>query len=399
MDETMKTALGHLRIIDLTHYMAGPYCAKLMAGFGAEVIKIERPGTGDGLRGLGPFYRDKADGEHSIPFLWLNTGKKSVTLNLKSERGIAIFKELIREADVVLENFAPRVMPSLGVGYDVIRDVNPRIVMTSISNFGQSGPYRDYKTEEIVTYALSGQMSLTGDPDRPPLASGPALCQYSAGQHAYVATLMALFQRSGTGDGQQVDVSILECALESVEMAVTNSIHLGKTARRAKHVIAPWDLYPCSDGYAAVISGPFRHWSKGAEIFQEPKLLDPKFRHVIDRITHRDEVEALILPWLRTQTKEAVFLAGQEHRLGFGFLADFEKVRKLPQHQRRGFFVAMEHPAVGTHDYCGAPFKMHQTPWQNARAPLLGEHNREVYGDGLGFSPAEMDTLGRKGVI
>jgi crotonobetainyl-CoA:carnitine CoA-transferase CaiB-like acyl-CoA transferase len=165
------------------------------------------------------------------------------------------------------------------------------------------------------------------------------------------------------------------------------------------HVISPWDLFPCSDGYATVISGPFRNWLKGAEIFEEPKLLEPKYKHAIDRIKHRDEVETLIQPWLNSQKKENVFHKGQSKKLAFGFLADFEEVFSLPQHQSRQFFADIDHPVVGKQTYCGAPFKMSETPWENARTPLLGEHNQHVYGEMLKYSPEEIAALQETGVI
>ncbi|MGD9347776.1 MAG: CoA transferase, partial [Candidatus Aminicenantes bacterium] len=248
-------ALSHLKILDLTHYIAGPYCTKLMAGFGAEVIKVERPPSGDKMRAMGPFFKGEKGLEKSIPFLWLNTGKKSVTLNLKTGRGVDIFKRLVREADAVIENFSPRVMPGLGLGFESIRTINPDIVMTSISNFGQTGPYRDFRAEEIVMYAMSGLMSLTGAEERPPLVSGPVITQYTAGQNAYVATLMALYQRNGikkgrddrkqNGEGQHIDVSIQECTMDLRELSIIEHLNLGVVPKRNsdRHALCPWQSY------------------------------------------------------------------------------------------------------------------------------------------------------------
>lgn len=396
-----EQALSHLRVLDLTHYIAGPYCTKLMAGFGAEVIKIERPHTGDKMRSVGPFFQDKSDLETSIPFLWLNTGKESITLNLKSETGREIFKKLVHKADVVVENFSPRVMPGLGLSYEALRHINPHLVMTSISNFGQTGPYRDYQAEEIVEYALSGLMYLTGDPEKPPLCAGPALTQYTAGMEAYIATLMALYQRGISGRGQYVDVSIQECALDNIEVSLAEYLHLGKVAKRTgdQHPLVPWQLYLCQDGYVAVIGGPVRHWLKGVDIFEEPRLFDEKYQHMAGRIDHRCEVEALIQPWLSRHRKKDIYHAGQARRLAFGFLATLAEVFESSQHRAREYFVAIDHPVVGTHQYCGAPFRPSETPWQSARAPLLGEHNEEIYGDLLGYSPTDIQHLRDEGVI
>ena len=371
-------ALSHIRVIDLAQDIAGSYCTKLAAGFGAEVLKVEPPETGDRMRGVGPFCHDHEGLESSIPFLWLNTGKKSITLDLQTDEGIETLKKLIEHADVLVESFSPGVMASLGLGYDALSATNPRLVMASISNFGQTGPYRHYEAEEIETYAMSGGMYVSGDPDKAPLTCGPAVTQYSAGLHAYTAILMSLFHRASTGHGQYVDVSAMECGLENIENRLTNHLHTGKVARRGPHTFAPWGLYRCRDGYAAVVCAPFRRWTQGAEVFEEPRLLDEKLRHVRGRVEHRDEVNACVEPWLANHTKKAVFEAGIQHDLAFGFLADFDEVLKSPQHSARGFFVEIEHPTVGTHKYCGAPFKMSRTPWQSARAPLLGEHDHTV---------------------
>ena len=394
-----EQALPHIRVIDLTHCVAGPYCTKLLSGFGAEVIKVEPPETGDKMRRLGPFYRDDEDLEHSIPFLWLNTGKQGITLDLKTEKGIEIIKNLVRDADVLVENFSPRVMPSLGLSYETLKEINPQLIMASISNFGQTGPYRDYKAEEIEMEALGGMMYLAGEPQRPPLTSGPSICQYSAGLHAYTGILMALFQRETNGRGQHVDVSILECALDNIEITMTNALHTGKNAKRGPHLGVPWDLYECEDGYALVIAMPARHWHRAAEIFEEPKLFDEKYDHIVDRVKHRKEFEDILRPSVKTHKKEALFHAGQTRNLAFGYVAGLDEVIRSPQHEEREFFVEIDHPAVGRQKYCGAPFKMSFTPWQSYRSPLLGEHNHIVYKDVLGYPPEEIDSLRRDRII
>ena len=383
-------ALSHIRIIDLTQCIAGPYCTKLMSGFGAEVIKIERPKTGDRMRSLGPFFQNRKGLETSIPFLWLNTGKKSVTLNLKTEKGLKILKQLIKDAGVLVENFSPGVMRGLGLSYEVLREINPGIIMTSISNFGQTGPYRDYKAEEIELNALSGGMYVTGDPKKAPLASGPAIYQYTAGQHAYIATLTALFQRSSSGEGQFVDVSIQESGLEHIEISLSYNLHKGKNKKRGGHMFVPWATYECKDGYAVIIAMPSRHWHRAANIFGDATLFDNKYDHLLDRIKHRSEYEALLKPCVKALKKKELFHAGQTRKLAFGYLASLEEVIESPQHKDRGFFKKIDHPVVGKHPYCGAPFKMSQTPWQTARAPLLGEHNNDIYRDVLGYSTEEI---------
>jgi crotonobetainyl-CoA:carnitine CoA-transferase CaiB-like acyl-CoA transferase len=373
--------LAQLRVIDLGQYIAGSYCSKLMAGFGAEVIKIEPPGRGDEMRRMGPFFQNKPGLEGSIPFLWLNTGKESVTLDLETEEDLETLRTLIRDADVVLENCPPGIMSGLGLGYEDLQKINPRIVLTSITSFGQSGPYKDYQAEDIVLYALSGGMYLTGDPERPPLTAGPAVCQYTAGLCAYIATLMALFQRHITGEGQHVDISIQEAALSNIEMALKDYLQLGNIKKRNndKHPIVPWELYPCADGEVAIIGGPVRHWVRGAKIiFDESKLIDKKFLHAGGRIQNRKEFEEILLSYLKKHKKRDLFIQGQEHNLAFGYLKTINEVLESPQHKIREFFVEIDHPVIGKHKYCGAPFILSKTPWHSSRAPLLGEHSKRI---------------------
>ena len=207
----MTRALEGIKVLDLTHHIAGPYCTKLLADFGARVTKIERPGSGDPARAMPPFAGDDPHPDKSLPFLYLNTNKRSVTLDLKSETGRQILRRLADESDLVVENFRPRTMPSLGFTYESLSATNPSLVMVSISNFGQTGPYRDYEATDIVEYALSGLQYIFGDNDREPLKHGFNQAQFKAGTDAASAALIALFHRAMSGKGQWVDISIQEC--------------------------------------------------------------------------------------------------------------------------------------------------------------------------------------------
>jgi crotonobetainyl-CoA:carnitine CoA-transferase CaiB-like acyl-CoA transferase len=396
-----KQAPPPLKVLDLTHYVAGPYCTKLLAGFGAEVTKVERPVTGDGMRSVGPFVDDEEHPEKSIPFLWLNTGKKGITLNLKAEAGREVLLRLVAEADIIIENFSPSVMPRLKLGYETLRQANPAVIMASISNFGQTGPYRDFKADEIVAYAVSGLMQQTGDPARPPLRAGPSIAQYSAGMLAYIATLMAVYQREHSGLGQHIDVSIQEAALDNIEISLMECLRLGKVANRTadEHALVPWQIFPCRDGYAAVIGGPIRHWLEGARLFEEPRLLEERYRHAADRIAHRDEVKALVQPWLTRHAKQEIYHLGQASRLAFGYLASLVEVYASPQLQQRHFWAEANHPVAGSQQYCGPPFRPSETPWRHGRAPLLGEHNQEVLRERLGYSVDVVEGFRKEGII
>jgi crotonobetainyl-CoA:carnitine CoA-transferase CaiB-like acyl-CoA transferase len=395
--------LKHLTVLDLTHYKAGPYATKLFSGFGASVIKIEKPRVGDGLRQKGPFVDQREGIERSIPFLWLNGGKQSLTLNLKSQQGIDLLKQLIPKADVLIENFSPGVMDRLGLDYETVRSINPGVIMTSISNFGQTGPYRHYKADEKVLYAMSGGMYATGDPDKPPLASGPSITQYTAGLHGFIATLMGLFARVQNKKGCYIDISIQESALENIEIHLAEFIQTGKVARRSgdEHPLVPWRSYKCRDGYAAIIGGPLRHWRRNAaELFEEPELNDPSLTHMAGRIENRRKVESLIKPWLLRNDREEIYHKGQKAGLAFGYLASLNDILQSPQLVSREFFVKTRpHPEHGELSICDAPFKVLDEKWQNDHAPLLGEHNNQIMTDLLGYSEKQISDFVALGVI
>jgi crotonobetainyl-CoA:carnitine CoA-transferase CaiB-like acyl-CoA transferase len=210
---------------------------------------------------------------------------------------------------------------------------------------------------------------------------------------------MALYQRGAAGEGQHIDLSLMEGTLDHIENKLTNFLQLGTESRRGPHQFAPWGLYRCADGYVTVIGAPFRHWTRGAQIFQEPRLQNGKYRHVRDRAQHRDEVNDLVQTWLSRHKRKEICHAGVENDLAFGYLASFDEVIDSPQHEAREFFVEVDHPSVGAHKYSGAPFKMSATPWQSEPAPLLGEHNQTVYQDLLGYTPQQVDALRQEGVI
>ncbi|MFH1417787.1 MAG: CoA transferase [Planctomycetota bacterium] len=370
-------ALSHLRVLDLTQHIAGPYCTKLMAGLGAEVIKVEPPEKGDPLRSVGPFYQDKAGIERSIPFLWLNTGKKSIVLDLQSQSGIASLRRLVAGVDILIESFAPGTMSRLDLEYESLRAINPSLIMTSISHFGQTGPYSKFKADETQLYAMSGLMHETGDPDRAPLLAGTAIAQHSAALSAYVATAVALLRREQTGRGQHVDVSTQEASLINIEMSLVNCLQLGQVRKRNgdHHVMVPWEMYKCLDGEAAIVSGPMRHWRRAAEILDDPRLFERRFDYCKDRMALRAEFEALLKPCVAKCKRKNLFREGQKRKLAFSYMTTFDEVLESPQHLARGLFVEIDHPEVGRHRYVGPPFRLSETPWRSSRAPMLGEHN------------------------
>ena len=398
-----EQALSGIRVLDLTHYVSGPYFTRLLAGLGAEVVKIEHPEKGDGLRKQGPFAGDDPSIEKSLPFLFLNTGKKSVTLNLKTSSGVDIFKALVAKSDMVVENFEPRVMPSLGLEYETLSRLNPGIVMTSISNFGQDGPYRDYKASEIVEYALSGLMYITGEPYREPLKLGLEVAQLVAGQNALAPTLAAIYTRNMGGEGQHVDISIMEYCTGLLEFQIALYIHGRHISTRvgvANEKGHPWGLEPCRDGWI-VLATQGERFSYFAEKTGVPELMDPKFRSARYRIENRDLLDALMMPWLIEKDKEALFhmVGGNIPGCAAGMVLNTEEILKLEPLAHHKYFIEVDHPVAGKGIYPGAPFKMSKTPWRTGRSPLLGEHNTSIYESLLGYTRKDLIELKQLGVI
>jgi crotonobetainyl-CoA:carnitine CoA-transferase CaiB-like acyl-CoA transferase len=404
----VETALADLRLLDLTHYIAGPYCTKLLADYGAEVIKIERPDGGDPARRYGPFPHDEPHPEKSALFLHLNTNKRGITLNLKTSAGKELFIELVRRVDVVVENFSPRVMPRLGLGYDTLERLNPRLVMTSISNFGQSGPYRDYKAQDILIYAMGGPMHQTGVAEREPMKMAGNLMQYQGGIMAATATLVGVWGAQLRGIGQHIDVSLFETQAGSVDRRstfLTAYAYAGETFHRqasGSQGMLPRGIYPCQDGYVCIhVTNEW--WPRLAQMLGRPDLLtDPKFATAAARmrVEHQGEFDAIFYPWLLARTKQEIMEQAQAVRVLATAVNTPEDVLRDRHFQARGFFVEVDHPSAGRVAQPGPPFRMGETPWCIRRcAPHLGQHNEEVYGGLLGLSNEELMVLREQGVI
>jgi len=402
----LKQPLNNLKVLDLTHYIAGPYCTKLLADYGAEVIKIEKPGQGDGSRKMGPFPDDRPHPEKSGLFLHLNTNKKGVTLNLKTMSGVKIFKKLVRRADVLVENFAPGVMPKLGLEYERLKQVNPKLVLTSISNFGQTGPYRDYKASELVLYGMGGAMVSTGMPDQPLKLAG-SVKQYQAGTVASVATMGAVFTGKLQSIGQHVDISIMEIQEGSADRRATSILchaYSGGTvffrSERLGLLVLPHGRYPCKDGFVEYAGAQPVFWPRWVKMMEMPELLDdPRFKDLGD-LSHKDEFEAIFLPWLGQQTKRGATEKAQKVGVPGAALLTPKDVVEDSHLDDREFFVEITHPEAGKFRYPGAPFKMEKTPWAvRSPAPRLGEHNESVYGDLLGYDRKDLVRLRNAGII
>ncbi len=397
-----EQALEGIKVLDLSEYISGPYCTKMLGTFGAEVIKIEKPGEGDGSRRVGPFLGDVPHPERSAPFLYLNTIKKSVTLNLKTQTGLKIFKELIKTADVLVENSEPQVMPALGLDYETLERINSGLVMTSISRFGQSGPYRDYGATSIVSYALSGHLNNNGEPDREPLQGPGPQPDYQGGLHGFLGTMAALYSRDETGLGQWVDVSIMECMAGFHQYPLSLYTYSGEMFRRSGNRYGgdpANNIYPCKDGYVALNASTELQFETLFTLIGMPELTeDPRFQ-LWSRRDNADALDALILSWVKERTKDELFHTCSEWRLPCTPVSNPEELLNDPQYQARGYWVEVDHPETGKLTYPGAPFKMSETPWQAGRAPLLGEHNQEIYCQRLGYTRQDLVRLREAGII
>lgn len=398
-------ALEGVKVLDLTHHIAGPYCTKLLADFGADVLKVERPG-GDPARRLPPFFHDQPDPERSLVFGYLNTNKKGLTLDLKSSTGREILRSLARDSDVVVENFSPRVMPSLGLSFDALRQENQALVLVSISNFGQTGPYRDYRAADIVEYALGGLMYIFGAYDREPLKHAFHQAQFKAGADAASAALMALYHQRMTGQGQHVDVSIQEAVVSGLRDVVNNYTYTGAVRRRQPNHSGDLNrLRATADGHMLPTPGLANFdWQTMVDFLGLPELDDDKFRTPSARLANAEELGRILDDHFIKQNKYEMFHNSQQHRFIYGVIQSPEEVLSDPQFEARGYFVEVDHPAtgplIGAIKYPGAPFNMEGTPWQITRpAPGLGQHNQEVLGERLGYSNAELARLRADGAI
>ena len=398
-----EQALDGVKVLDLGERISGPYCAKMLAAFGAEVIKIERPGEGDGARRLGPFPQDRPHPERSAAFLYLNMGKKGITLDFRTATGLKILKDLIKTADVLVENFEPGVMSDLGLDYATLETLNPRLVMTSITGYGQSGPYRDYRMTSIAGYALSGHQYINGEPDREPLQGPGPQPEYQGGLHGFFGTLAALYSREDTNRGQQVDVSIMECMTGFHQFTIIRYTYGGEIKPRSGNRYEstyPVTIYPCKDGYVALSASSPLQQELLYSLVGKPELMeDPRFISPLDRFANADALDALLMPWFQERTREELFHTCEQWRVPCAPVTSPDELLDDPHFKEREFWVEVNHPEAGNLTYPGAPFRMSATPWKKGRAPLLGEHNEEIYCQRLGYKREDLVRLREAGVV
>ena len=415
-----NSLLGPYRVLDLSDEK-GVLCGKILADLGADVIKVEPPG-GDPMRHIAPFCHDTPDPEKSLYWFTFNTSKRSVTLDITRTDGQEIFKKLVKTADFVIECFPPGYLDRLGLGYPVLSELNPRLVMTSITSFGQSGPYRDYKASDIVGLALGGLMYLTGEPDRPPVRIRAQQGYAQASVQAAAGTMIAHYYREVSGEGQHVDISMQE--------AVSNTMDTAQQAWDLQEMIykraAPFRplgerlvrcVYPCKDGYVACWTpetlASIAEWmeSAGVEFDREEmnRWIELREKIAAGEITigkafteeELARLRELRLSLFELHTRQEIYDKALTKGFGWASVNTPKDLLENKQLEARDYFIQVEHPELNTSiTYPGAPCKISETPWRVwNRAPLIGEHNEEIYAGELGMTKEKLSTLKQERVI
>ncbi len=397
-----SSPLSGYRVLDL----AGPlafHCVKLLADMGADAVKIEPPG-GDPARRTPPFKDNLAHPEKSLYFLHYNTNKRGITLNLDSHDGRAIFMELARTADVVVETFRPGRMEELGLGYSVLSPGNPGLVFASITPFGQTGPWRDYKATDIAGLALGNLLFLAGEPGEPPLQAPGELAYGMASTYGAFGVAIALYHRMETGRGQHIDVSMHECAAHIAGYFIPQYGYSGTKPGRASRKGEETDLYDpyeTKNGYVRIFIIPVEQWRRLVDWMGRPEAIaDPAFEKMEFRRKHFEVVHRAVSDFCKRHTKEELYEEGQKRRISVTPINTVREFMESAHTKDRQIFIDMEHPVVGKYLHYGPVPRLSETPGRVTRtAPLIGEHNEEIYCREHGFSKEDLVALGAAGVI
>ena len=399
-----QTALDSLRVLELTDGIAGPYCAKMLADYGAEVIVVESPSPD------APAYPELDDAGRAALALHLNTNRKSVALDLESERGREILRALALRCDVIVESMMPGAAEGLGIGYHSLAEIRPDLVMTSVTPFGQDGPYSGWDYTELTVFAMSGAMYREGLPDRYPLKYGGEIAQYFAGTTAAAATMGALAGVALSGVGDWIDISIMECMAGhphqigrrapfaySGENDLRIEPRTSSAGGREPYAVG---TFRCKDGYVSFLPLGPRMWPNIAQMIGRPELReDPRFLSPQDRTDNRVELEAIFQKWLDGKTRMEVFDAAQEAGIPGGPVLHALEATENEHFRAREYFVQMEHPDYGERHYTGLPFRLSDAPISKpSAAPRRGQHTAETLMELLGVSQEEVEALAAEGV-
>jgi CoA:oxalate CoA-transferase len=393
-------ALGDVRVLDFTQYLSGPVGTAMLSELGAEVIKVEMPGRGEPERLAMPMTPKR----EAYQFLSYNRGKKSVTLNLKSPKGLEIARKLAAKADVLVENFATGVMERLGLGYEELSKVNPRLIYASISGFGHTGPRRNDVCYDVVAQAMGGLMSVTGYADGEPLKAGVSLADYMGGYNGVIAILAALHYRTLSGEGQAIDISMQDSIWSMVFPDRADYFDTHVVPRRIGNKLsssAPFGAYNAKDGYVVICTITDPQWQKVLQaIGREDLSGEARFATRENRTKNMDEVDSVVQGWCQEKTVEEAIAALKEFQVPCSPLPTFDQVANDPQLLSRDMIVEVDQPVSGKVKLIGSVYKMSRTPGDRRKTvPAVGEHNQEIYCGLLGIDAQELQKLEEESVI
>ncbi len=402
----MSGPFASLKVVEVGEMASAPYAGKLLADLGAEVIKIERPGQGDSARRRGPFPNNQPNPEKSGLFLYLNTNKLGVTLDIFQPQGMELLEKLAADADVLIHNVSPPDMDRAGLSFERMRKNNPRLVMTSITPYGLTGPYRDRAAAELTLWSQGGLTYLNGaGPDTREISPLKVFGQqsgYQGGIHAAVATTGALMAQLRDGEGQHIDVSVYEVCASMLELTYVYWPYGKRVASRlGSKPVQPLEALECKDGIIYLCCVEDHQWEAFVEVMGHPAWTDePLFKGRGRRTANWDAARLFVQEWLQDQTVQDLYHKAQAKRIPFAPVSTMGDLLSSDHLKARGFFAEFSHPVAGTLKYPGALFKMSRTPWEIRRpAPTLGQHNHEVFANRLKLSEAQLAQLQEKGVI
>jgi formyl-CoA transferase len=409
-DGALPDCLAGVRVLDLTQFEAGPSCTEALAWLGAEVVKVENPQGGEAGRSL---RAPSGQGQDSWYFLLFNANKKSITVNLKSERGLKLVKNMAKRADVMVENFAPGAIDRLGLGYDVMRAVNPSIIYAQVKGFGTGGPYENALAFDMIAQAAGGVMSITGEHNGPPLKPGATLGDTGTGMLLAISILAALYRRRGTGQGERIEVAMQDAMLQYIRLALSTQATYGRAAtRNGAKVLSgfgaavPSGIYPCKPGgpndYLYVYTSRTNpaHWRRLLEVIGRKDLIgDPRFDTGEARQEHEPEIDEMIAAWSRRHDKREAMRILAGAGVPAGAIFDTMELTDEPDFERRGIMQTMEHPTAGLFKMPGWPVRFSGHAPEVKPAPLLGQHTNEVLREWLGLDADEIEQLGKDGVV
>ena len=395
----MTGPLKGIRVLDLTRILAGPYATMILRDLGAEVIKIEQPGVGDEARDFGPFKND-----FSLYFMSVNRGKKSITLNLKSPRGKELFLELVKGSDILVENFRPGTMEKLGLDYESLKTHHPSLLYAACSGFGQTGPYAMRGAYDMIIQGMGGIISITGEPDRPPVRVGTSIGDITSALFTAIGILSALRHRDQTGEGQLIDVGMLDCQVAILENAMVRYFSTGDIPRplgRRHPAITPFEVFESADGYVVIAIGNNELWRKFCEHVGHSELIDDdRFNTNALRTENHESLFPILAEIMCRRTTDAWVEALEAIGVPCGPVNTVDKVANDPQVLARDMIAEVEHNTTGTVQIPGIPIKLSETPGQiDAPAPNLGEHTSEVLIDLLGLGAEEVNQLKQNGIV